>query len=163
MPPPMPRRGTDLLSPRTVPLPAVWQPGDQSGGLLPALSHRHCLTDAKPRISINKMFCWHRFIVLTFTFTLLSADFESLFLIWCWSKKKIDLSLTFQLYVPFVKERLRSKLSSSKFYGPGAWDFYSSFWLYWVFKDFLILNYFDLKKNRFEEAGWWTTYRSGLP
>lgn len=28
-----------------------------------------------------------------------------------------DLNLTFSLYVPFVKVRLRSKVSSSKFYG----------------------------------------------
>lgn len=36
-------------------------------------------------------------------------------------KLTFDLDLTFQLYFPFSKVRLKSKVSSSKFFGPGAW------------------------------------------
>lgn len=38
-----------------------------------------------------------------------------------------DFSLTFPLYVPFVKVRLRLKVSTSKLYGPQVWSLNSLF------------------------------------
>ena len=39
---------------------------------------------------------------------------------WALGHKTFDLSLTFTRYIPYKKVRRRSKMSSSKYYGPGA-------------------------------------------